>query len=115
MSDSSNDPLQKQHSDDDSNRHLASVPEAPKLSPALPMHPSAPKHNAQSVQTYSKSMMASSAVTAFLMPIIVLCLGGYWLDSKLKHATPWFSILGVIVGLILGLTSMMRVLDKLSK
>jgi F0F1-type ATP synthase assembly protein I len=65
--------------------------------------------------SYSKAALGTTAVSALVTPIVVLCLGGYWLDMRLKHATPWFAMIGVIVGLVLGLTSMMKILEKISK
>lgn len=99
----------------DDARLQRSIPEPPKLNPKLPAHPAEAKQNTQAGRDYSKAVIASSAVSAFLAPIMVLCLGGYWLDQRLKHITPWFSMAGVIVGLALGVTSLMRVLDRLSK
>lgn len=90
-------------------------PDVPKLNPKLPDHPNKRALAAQDSGSYGKSAMASNAVTAFLMPIVTFCLGGYWLDQRLKHTTSWISIIGVIVGLVIGLTSMMRVLDRMSK
>jgi F0F1-type ATP synthase assembly protein I len=103
------------NSDDTENELLQPVPEPPRLNPKLPAHPAEPQPASQDGRDYGKAMIASSAVTAFLAPIVVLCLGGYWLDQRMKHTTPWFSMIGVILGLVLGVTSLIRVLDRLSK
>ena len=104
-------------SDDNKAERLShQIPEPPKLDPKLPAHPDKAPSNSDSVAaSYSGSAIATSAVSSFVTPIIVLSLGGYWLDQRMKHKTPWFSMVGVIVGLILGVSSLMRVMDRLSK
>jgi hypothetical protein len=32
------------------------------------------------------------------LPLVVLALGGKWLDTK-THTTPWFTILGIIIAI----------------
>jgi hypothetical protein len=110
----------KQEQDDLSRRvpnmpALSEPPKPPKLAPKLPPHPAAPKPGAMGDGTYSKSALASTAATAFLTPIIVLCMGGYWLDNRLKHATYWLAILGLLLGMGLGVTALIRVLNRLSR
>jgi F0F1-type ATP synthase assembly protein I len=91
------------------------IPEPPRLNPKLPEHPEKAKQSESAAATYSNSAIATSAVSSFVTPIVVLCLAGYWLDQRMKHKTPWFSMAGVIVGLVLGTSSLMRVLNRLSK
>lgn len=94
---------------------LPDLPEAPKLSPVLPPRPSkASEQNKTQSQNYGKSAIASMAATSFIMPIIVLALAGYWLDLRLKHSTDWFAGLGVLIGLAVGISSLMRLLQRLS-
>jgi hypothetical protein len=105
-------------SDDESVGNASLVeapPEPPRLTPNLPLHPDERSKVATEAASYSKAAIASTAVSAFVTPIFVLCLGGYWLDQKLKHVTPYLAMLGVIVGLILGIASLMKVLNRLSK
>ena len=99
----------------DEPRLIVAPPELPVMDPALPPHPQKRAPGALENANYGKSMMASSAVTSFLMPIVTFCLAGYWLDARLKHATPWLAIIGVVVGMILGVTSLLRVLNRISK
>lgn len=99
----------------DSESLVEAPPEPPRLNPNLPLHPADRRKIAIESASYSKAAIASTAVSAFVTPIFVLCLGGYWLDQKLKHQTPYLAMLGVIVGLILGIASLMKVLDRLSK
>jgi F0F1-type ATP synthase assembly protein I len=91
------------------------APEPPRLNPKLPAHPESTKPDAGTIASYSNSAIATSAVSSFVTPIIVLCLGGYWLDQRMQHKTPWFAMVGVVVGLVLGTSSLMRVLNRLSK
>ncbi len=90
-------------------------PDAPRLDPKLPAHPEKKQAVHEDLSGYSKAAMATSAGSAFLTPILTLCVGGYLLDQKLHHETAWLSMLGVIVGLALGITSMLRILNRLSK
>ena len=89
-------------------------PTAPRLDPRLPAHPKEQHSAKQDITGYGKAAMATSAGSAFLTPILTLCIGGYLLDQKLHHEMAWLSMLGVIVGLALGITSMMRILNRLS-
>ncbi len=95
---------------------LSGLPEVPKLNPVLPPRPSkAPEQSKTQSQNYGKAALASMAATSFIMPIIVLALVGYWIDLRLKHSTDWFAGAGVLVGLCVGITSLMRLLQRLSE
>lgn len=102
-------------SDSEDSSLVEAPPEPPRLNPQLPAHPDEFQKSAAESMSYSKAALGSTAVSALVMPIVVLCLGGYWLDMRWKHATPWISMIGVIVGLVLGVTSMLKVLEKMSK
>ncbi len=94
---------------------LPNIPQAPELKPVLPPRPSKamPMQTTQS-QSVGKAALASMAATSFIMPIIILALGGYWLDTRLKHSTFWFAGLGVLVGMAVGINSLMRLLERLN-
>jgi len=91
------------------------LPEIPSLNPVLPPRPSKVQQTrAIEGGGYGKAALASMAATSFLSPILILAVGGYMLDARMRHSTYWFAGLGVLVGLIVGTTSLMRILQKLS-
>lgn len=92
---------------------LGEPPAPPKLDPKLPPHPAKP--DTQQAADYSKAAIASTAASAFIMPIIILCLGGYLLDVHLKHTISWLAAIGVVLGLVVGITALMRILERLSR
>ncbi len=89
------------------------VPEAPKLTMPLPPHPSKPRPGAVEPGSYNKLALATTAATSFIMPIIVLSVGGWWLDQKLHHITPWFAMAGVLLGLVVGVSALLKVVRRL--
>lgn len=91
---------------------LPELPHAPEVKPKLPPHPSAPKPNAVEPGSYRKMAMASQLASAFIMPIIVLAVGGYFLDKTL-HTTPWLAFSGVILGFIVGVMALLRITRQL--
>ncbi len=93
----------------------ADYPEAPRLNTKLPPHPSAPAPGSVTPGMYSGLALATTAGTAFTMPVIVLSVGGWWLDQKLHHATAWFAMAGVILGLIAGVSSLLKVVNRLNE
>ena len=89
------------------------VPEAPKLAPAV--RPQPPHGSTTAEQgSYSKIAIAGSAAGSFTGPIIAMTLGGYWLDKKLHHATSYLTVVGMLLGLIVGVVSIARILRKLN-
>ena len=94
---------------------VAHPPAPPKLDVVLPEHPSERKAAKAISEGYAKSAMASSAVMSFVMPIVTLCGGGFWLDEKMKHTTPYLSMVGLVVGLITGVSSLLKTLNRMSK
>ncbi len=90
------------------------LPEAPALNPVLPPRPSKVKEVKEAQgDSYNKTALASIAASAFITPIMILAVGGYALDAKLKHATYWFAGLGLMIGMAVGVNSLLRVLQKL--
>ncbi len=93
---------------------LPELPKAPKIEAKLPPRPSKTAKQREE-SSYGKSAIVLSAVSAFLAPIVVLCLAGYWLDVRLKNKTYWFAFAGVIVGMITGTISLVGLLQKISE
>ncbi len=88
------------------------IPEAPKLAPKLPPHPDRQKP-AVEPGSYNKMAIASTEASAFVMPIIVLSVGGWWLDQKLHHETAWLAMIGLLVGLVAGISGLLRIISRL--
>ena len=91
---------------------LPNLPEVPKYDAKLP-DISKPRNGAIEPGSYSKTAFAATAASSFILPVIVLGGGGWLLDQKLKHETAWFALVGVIVGFAVGVTSLLRVIQKL--
>lgn len=88
------------------------APEVPKLSPKLPPRPKQPGEGDFQPGSYGKIAIAATAASSLIMPIIVLSVGGWWLDGKL-HTSPWLAFTGVLLGLAAGVTSLMNVIKRL--
>ncbi len=89
------------------------VPEPPKMTSPLPPHPAKPRPGAVEPGGYNKLALATTAATSFIMPIIVLSVGGWWLDQKMHHATAWFAMSGVLVGLVVGVSALLKIVSRL--
>ena len=70
------------------------LPEVPKLAPILPPNPLNKQAPGNGPGSSQKAAIATTAASAFVMPVLVLSVGGYYLDKKIKDAVPWFAILG---------------------
>jgi hypothetical protein len=91
------------------------VPEVPKFEVKLPPHSSKTQPGGMEPGAYGKMGIAFTAATSFIMPVIVLSVGGWWLDQKLHHTTAWLAFVGVLLGLATGVISLINVMNKLSK
>ena len=91
------------------------IPEAPKLDVKLPPHPDTPKPGDVQPGQYNKMALALVSATAFVMPVIVLALVGYMVDQAMKHTTAWFAFAGVMLGMVVGLTALMRILNRMNQ
>ncbi|MDE2126144.1 MAG: AtpZ/AtpI family protein [Armatimonadetes bacterium] len=90
------------------------APIVPKFTVSLPPRPVEPETLAAGQRQASNTALALSAVSAFVAPIIVLVVAGWLLDLKLRHTTYWFSLLGAVLGLVVGISSLVRTLQKLN-
>ena len=89
------------------------IPEPPKLTQPLPPHPAKPRPGAVEPGGYNKLALATTAASTFIMPIIVLSVGGWWLDQKLHHTTAWLAFIGLLVGLVVGVSALLKVVNRL--
>src|SRR5271170_1156173 len=68
------------------------VPDVPKLKPTLPPHPDrSTRPGKVEPGSYNGLVVAATAASSFIMPIMVLTVVGWFLDSRLHHATYWFA------------------------
>ena len=91
------------------------VPDVPKFAVKLPPHSSKIQPGSIAPDSYGKMGLAFTAATSFIMPVVVLSVGGWWLDQKLHHTTAWLAFAGVLLGLVTGVVSLINVMNKLSK
>ncbi|HLV82069.1 MAG TPA: AtpZ/AtpI family protein [Chthonomonadaceae bacterium] len=91
------------------------APDVPHFAPKLPQHPDKPRPGAVEPGSYNKLALATTAASSFIMPIIILSVGGFYLDRALHHETYWLAFIGVIVGLIAGTASLISVMNRLSQ
>ncbi|MCW3055800.1 MAG: hypothetical protein JWN14_4970 [Chthonomonadales bacterium] len=89
------------------------IPEPPKMTQPLPPHPAKPRPGVVEPGSYNKMALATTAASSFIMPIVVLSLGGWWLDQKLHHTTFWIAFVGVLVGLVVGVSALLKVVNRL--
>ncbi len=89
------------------------VPEPPNIKSKLPPHPAKPEPGSFQPGSYNKMAIAATAASSFIMPIIVLSVLGWWLDQKLHHTTNWMAMIGVLLGLVAGISGLLNVLKRL--
>lgn len=68
-----------------------------------------------SMNTYSKAVIAATVATSLLGPMVVIALLGYWLDIRLHHSVAYLAGIGCVVGFFAGLLSVMDILRRLKK
>ncbi len=103
------------------------LPEAPKLRAVKPVSLSGkiskpvsfPPLNDKKItggrDSSQKAALALSSVGAFTTPILVLTLGGYWLDEKFHHTTMIFTILGLLAGMAVGTVSLISIMNRMMR
>src|SRR6266700_2514290 len=97
---------------------LPEVPEMPDLPEAPELKPNLPKLGrekpSEEAENYRKMGIAYTVPAALIAPILVLTLGGWWLDARL-HKSPMFTMGGAILGAITGFINMIRMANKLNE
>ena len=91
------------------------VPEPPKIQANLPPHPDKPQPGAVQPGQYNKLALAFTAANSFIMPVLILSIAGFVCDQKFGHSKGLFSILGVVLGLVVGIAGLMRVIKKMAE
>lgn len=90
---------------------IPDLPKAPELRPNLPAKPQHPSSERTDLQ---KAGIAYTLPASLIAPVIVLTIGGYWLDQKLNKY-PIFTITGALLGTISGFINMIRIANKLNR
>ena len=91
---------------------LPELPRAPELRPVLPARPKRP--NEEEASDLQRAGIAYTLPASLIAPIIVLTLGGYWLDERFGKS-PAFTIGGALLGAVTGFINMIRIANKLNK
>ena len=91
------------------------IPAAPKFEVKLP--PVAGKNAPGTVApgAYQKVAIAATAASAFIAPILALGVGGWWLDQRLHSSIGICAFIGTVLGFIVGILSLMRVIQQLNR
>ena len=59
-------------------------------------------------EAYRKAAPYMGAATSLVGAVAGFTLLGYWLDGKAGNRTPWFTLLGALVGMVGGFVSFFR-------
>lgn len=59
-------------------------------------------------QGYRKGAPYMAASSQLVGAVVVFTLGGWWLDEKLGHETPWFTLAGAAIGMTGGFISFFK-------
>jgi F0F1-type ATP synthase assembly protein I len=86
------------------------LPEVPELKPQLPAQPKPSREPDQGL--YQKMGLAYALPIVLITPIVVLTVGGWWMDEQLK-SSPGFTIGGAVLGVIVGFINMIRIANRL--
>ncbi len=68
-------------------------------------------HAAKRTRNMYQALSASSVGLELGISVVLGVLGGMWLDDEVG-STPWFMLLGMVIGLIAGFRSVMRAVDR---
>ena len=89
------------------------VPLPPKIPVNLPPDPSKPKSGGVEPGSYRNTALAMQSASSFIAPIIVLGVGGGWLDTKV-HSGGIATVIGFILGFVVGVVSLLRIVNRMN-
>lgn len=89
------------------------VPLPPKIPVNLPPHPAQRKPSGVEPGSYRNTALASQAATSFIAPIMVLGVGGAWLDTKF-HTGGIVTVVGFILGFVVGVVGLLRIVNRMN-
>lgn len=109
--------MQDERSSESGHEKLPEVPSAPRLPDApviradLPARPT--ESQSEGLKQYRNMGIAYTIPMALLAPIVVLLVGGWWLDQRF-HKSPVFTLAGALVGTVVGFINMFRLASRLN-
>jgi F0F1-type ATP synthase assembly protein I len=90
---------------------ITQLPEPPELVPALPE--ARAKEPTPESDQYRQMGIAYTVPAALVAPVIVLTLMGVWLDGRWGNEPSGFTIGGAVLGIVVGVISMLRMASRL--
>ena len=94
---------------------VGKMPDAPQMSVKLPPRPDRPRQGTVAPGGYHKLAVSVTAASSFVTPILVLGVGGWYLDQMMHHQTAYLAFGGTVLGFVLGVFALMRIIKQLSK
>ena len=91
------------------------VPDAPNVNVTLPPNPDKPQKGTVAPGAYNRLAVSATAASSFVTPILVLGVGGWYLDQKMHNQTAYLAFGGTVLGFIVGIFALMRVIQQLSR
>ena len=92
---------------------VPSLPAVPEIHVRLPVHPDSVPHIEKQLTGMAKTGIALTAATSLIAPIIVFAVLGSYADHRFNgHSMIVFA--AVVLGLVLGIVSLMNVMKKLA-
>lgn len=74
--------------------------------------PKASKPQSNKRASYNKYVVFSALAFQWIGAFVILSLGGNWLDERMQHDFPIFTLLGVFVALFLIFYSIFKLVNK---
>jgi F0F1-type ATP synthase assembly protein I len=59
-------------------------------------------------EAYRKAAPYMGAATSLVVAVAGLTLLGFWIDGKMRNTTPWFTLVGALLGIVGGFVSFFR-------
>ena len=100
--------------EDDGLPRIPRLPDAPKIDVKLPELPGAQQQGKVAPGAYRKVAIAATSASSFISPILVLGVGGWWLDQKL-HSGGICAFVGTVIGFIAGIVALLQVIRQLNR
>lgn len=89
------------------------LPEPPELDVRLPDRPV--DGTSESARQYGQWGLAYTVPIALVAPVVLLTWLGSWLDGRVGASSSEFTMLGAVLGLIVGLRNMISIVRRLNQ